>query len=116
MKMARVELLNREELRYARALVGETSTDKNINYLLSLFYHSAEKAMLKARFPYNNASIEEIKEALNIYSENVDKAFIAKWNRRGAEDQTTHIENGVTRVYIDFADCFRDIVSKAKVI
>lgn len=114
--MKKIQILSLEELNYLKTLVDIDVTDNTNDFLLSLYYINAENSMIKARFPFNNATNEEIENAKKMYSDNVDRAFVDKWNRRGADNQTSHTENGVSRTFIDYSNYFQDIVGKCKVL
>ncbi|WP_310604876.1 phage head-tail connector protein [Anaerosporobacter sp.] len=81
-----------------RLLAGLDADDLSMDSLLSIYLEQAEKAVIKARHPYGSTEIQKIK-ALDDYSDNVESIYIYLWNKRGAEGQTSHNENGINRAY-----------------
>ena len=115
--MARtVTLLTEDELKYVAAIAGEaTPVSDETAYLLALYYQSAEEALLKRRYPFGYTE-EQAENAKKFYSENIEKAFIDKWNKIGADNEASHSEAGVSRTYLDFEKYFLDVVPVAKVM
>ena len=66
--------------------------------LLSLFLSQAEKKVLNKRYPYGYSD-EEKEKALEKYSDIVLDIAVFLYNKQGAEGQTGHSENGISRSY-----------------
>lgn len=81
-----------------RLLVGLEAEDSSQDSLLSLFLSQAEKKVIKARHPYGVTELQRAK-ALDDYSDNVENIFIYLWNKQGAEGESAHNENGISRTY-----------------
>lgn len=115
--MARtVTALTEDELKYVAAIAGEPMpVSDDVAYLLALYYQSAEEALLKRRYPFGYTE-EQAERAKQFYLENIEKAFIDKWNKIGADNEASHSEAGVSRTYLDFEKYFLDVVPVAKVI
>lgn len=80
-----------EKLTALRAMVGGSDTDK----VLSTYLLLAGRKVIARAFPYNDEVVEVPAKYETIQLE------IAAYmlNKRGAEGQTQHSENGITRQY-----------------
>lgn len=81
-----------------RLLVDLGAEDSSMDSLLSIYLNQAEKAVIKARHPYGSIDVQKAK-ALDDYSDNVESIYVYLWNKRGAEGQTSHNENGINRTF-----------------
>lgn len=81
-----------------RLLVGLKADDSSQDSLLSLFYNQAERKVVKARYPYGFTD-EQREKALTEYADNIEQIYIYLWNKQGAEGETSHNANGVSRTY-----------------
>ena len=91
--------------------------DKPKDNTLSLILSMAEKKVLNKRYPFGY-SAEQAEKALDTYSDIVMDISIYLYNKRGAEGQTSHSENGISRGYekAGIPDSFVvDIVPIAKI-
>lgn len=73
-------------------------TDSSEDNLLSLLLGMAEKKVLNKRYPFGYSNTESV-EALDRYSDIVLDISVYLYNKRGAEGQTAHSENGINRSY-----------------
>lgn len=73
-------------------------TDNSEDDLLSLLIEKAETAILNRRYPYGYTD-EERATALSRYSDIQLDIAVYLYNKRGAEGQTGHSENGISRSY-----------------
>lgn len=73
-------------------------SDDTQNALLSLLIEKAEKAVLNRRYPFGYTD-EEKSITLSYYSDIVLDIAVYLYNKRGAEGQTGHSENGIGRSY-----------------
>lgn len=73
-------------------------TDNSEDSLLSLLLSDAEKEVLNKRYPFGYTE-EEITDALERYSFIIRNIAIYLYNKRGAEGETGHSENGINRSY-----------------
>lgn len=93
-------------------------TDNTEDDLLSLFLSMAENKVLNKRYPYGYTD-EEKTAAIEKYSDVVMDIAVFLYNKQGAEGQTGHSENGISRSYENagIPDSFvQDIVPVAKLI
>lgn len=74
--------------------ISDTSQDA----LLSLLIEKAEMAVLNRRYPFGYTD-EEKGIALSRYSDVILDIAVYLYNKRGAEGQTGHYENGTSRSY-----------------
>lgn len=93
-------------------------TDNTEDDLLSLFLSMAENKVLNKRYPYGYTD-EEKAAAIEKYSDVVMDIAVFLYNKQGAEGQTGHSENGISRSYENagIPDSFvSDIVPVAKLM
>lgn len=93
-------------------------TDNTEDDLLSLFLSMAENKVLNKRYPYGYTD-EEKTAAIEKYSDVVMDIAVFLYNKQGAEGQTGHSENGISRSYENagIPDSFvSDIVPVAKLM
>lgn len=93
------------------------NNDESEDELLSLLLGMAENKVLNKRFPFGYTE-EQSALALNTYSDIVLDISVYLYNKRGAEGQTGHSENGINRSYekAGIPDSFvADIVPMCKV-
>ena len=93
-------------------------TDDTEDDLLSLFLSLAEKKVLNKRYPFGYTD-EEKATAIEKYSDVVMDIAIFLYNKQGAEGQTAHSENGISRSYENagIPDSFvQDIIPVAKLV
>lgn len=81
-----------------RLLVGMKADDSSQDSLLSLFWSQAERKVIKARYPYGHDE-QQREKALLQYADNIEQIYIYLFNKQGAEGETSHNENGVSRTY-----------------
>lgn len=81
------------KLEQLKVLLGISSTDKD-NLLLMLLSISAQK-ILDRLYPYN-ATVTDIPARYEVKQVEI-AAYL--YNKRGAEGQTSHNENGISRTY-----------------
>lgn len=94
------------------------NNDDSEDSLLSLLLSQAENKVLNKRYPFGYAN-EEKQLALEKYSDVVMDIAVFLYNKQGAEGQTGHSENGISRSYENagIPDSFvQDIVPVAKLI
>ena len=92
------------------------NNDGSEDILLSLLLSQAENKVLNKRYPFGYTD-EQKALGLNKYSDIVFDISIYLYNKRGAEGQTAHNENGINRSYekAGIPDSFvSDIVPVAK--
>ena len=78
-----------EKLAALKAMVGDSDTDEVLSTYLKM---SGSKILAKA-YPYNDTVTEVPTKYLQI------EIAAYMLNKRGAEGQTSHTENGITRQY-----------------
>lgn len=84
-------MTNEEKLAALKAMVGNTDSDEVLSAYLSL---AGEKIIVKA-FPYK----DDVTEVPVQYSYLQVEIAAYMLNKRGAEGQTSHVENGISRSY-----------------
>lgn len=94
-----------------RVLAGLSESDTSQDTLLLIYLEQAEKKVIKKRFPFGGYTDETKTIALEQFSENVDYLFTIRFNKIGAEGESSHNENGINRSYENESICLDDIPS-----
>ena len=82
-----------EKLTMLRVMVGESDSDE----LLSTYLTIAARKILNRAYPYDD-TVTDVPEKYHVLQCEIAAYLI---NKRGAEGQTGHTENGITRQYED---------------
>lgn len=93
-------------------------TDSSQDEKLSLFLSMAENKVLNKRYPFDYTD-EQKAAALEKYSDAVFDIAIYLYDKQGAEGETAHNENGISRSYekAGIPDSFaQDIIPMAKML
>ena len=80
-----------EKLTYLRAMVGGSDTDE----VLSTYLVVAGKKIIARAYPYDN-TVTEVPDKYDTLQCEIAAYLL---NKRGAEGQTQHTENGISRQY-----------------
>lgn len=80
-----------EKLTYLRAMVGGSDTDK----VLSTYLVVAGKKIIARAYPYDD-TVTEVPDKYDTLQCEIAAYLL---NKRGAEGQTQHTENGISRQY-----------------
>ena len=80
-----------EKLTYLRAMVGDSDTDE----VLSTYLVVAGKKIIARAYPYDD-TVTEVPDKYDTLQCEIAAYLL---NKRGAEGQTQHSENGITRSY-----------------
>ena len=80
-----------EKLTYLRAMVGGSDTDE----VLSTYLVVAGKKIIARAYPYDD-TVTEVPDKYDALQCEIAAYLL---NKRGAEGQTQHSENGITRSY-----------------
>lgn len=80
-----------EKLTYLRAMVGGSDTDE----VLSTYLMVAGKKIIARAYPYDD-TVTEVPDKYDTLQCEIAAYLL---NKRGAEGQTQHSENGITRSY-----------------
>lgn len=80
-----------EKLTYLRAMVGGSDTDE----VLSTYLDVAGKKIIARAYPYDD-TVTEVPDKYDTLQCEIAAYLL---NKRGAEGQTQHSENGITRSY-----------------
>lgn len=80
-----------EKLTYLRAMVGGSDTDE----VLSTYLVVAGKKIIDRAYPYDD-TVTEVPDKYDTLQCEIAAYLL---NKRGAEGQTQHSENGITRSY-----------------
>ena len=99
------------QLERLKIRITETTNDRELEDILE----SAKAVILSRRFPFSEhpAEVEDKYKDLQI------RIAVEMWSKRGAEGETAHSENGVSRSYASAnvsEDLLREITPKAGVI
>ena len=84
-------MTEQEKLTYLRAMVDDTDTDE----VLSTYLVVAGKKIIARAYPYDD-TVTEVPEKYDTLQCEIAAYLL---NKRGAEGQTQHSENGITRSY-----------------
>lgn len=100
---------NDEKIEQMQVMLGEEYQSK----LLGVYLRKAKSMILNKRFPFgypNDQEIEPKYEQLQI------ELAICLFNERGAEGQSSHNENGVSRSWRGKDEIMREVVPYASVL
>lgn len=70
---------------------------------VAVYVELAEGDVLNARFPYGKYTEQQKEETLEMYKTTVIKQAVVLFAKEGAEGESSHSENGVSRVYSDIS-------------
>ena len=84
-------MTDEEKLTMLKAMVGDSDTDEVLFAYLSL----AGKKIIAKAYPYRS-DVEEVPSQYDYLQVEIAAYML---NKRGAEGQTVHVENGITREY-----------------
>lgn len=85
-----------EKLSLLRVMVGQPATDENwSDAVLTSYLKIAGDKIIKRAYPYDD-TVEEVPRRYGVLQCEIAQYLL---NKRGAEGQTTHSENGVNRTY-----------------
>ena len=85
-----------EKLSLLRVMVGQPATDENwSDAVLTSYLKIAGDKIIKRAYPYDD-TVEEVPRRYGVLQCEIAQYLL---NKRGAEGQTSHSENGVNRTY-----------------
>lgn len=84
-------MTEQEKLTYLRAMVGSSDTDE----VLSTYLTVAGKKIIARAYPYDD-TVTEVPDKYDTLQCEIAAYLL---NKRGAEGQTQHTENGISRQY-----------------
>lgn len=99
------------QLERLKIRITETVTDAELEDILE----SAKAVILSRRFPFG----EQPEEIENKYKDLQIRIAVEMFNKRGAEGETSHSENGISRSYSSAnvsEELLREITPKAGVV
>ena len=99
------------QLERLKIRITENTTDNELEDILE----SAKAVILSRRFPFG----EQPEELENKYKDLQIRIAVEMFNKRGAEGETSHSENGVNRTYASAnvsEDLLKEITPKAGVV
>ena len=99
------------QLERLKIRIAENATDAELNDLLE----SAKAVILSRRFPFG----EQPEEIENKYKDLQIRIAVEMYNKIGAEGETSHSENGISRSYSSASvseELLREITPKAGVV
>lgn len=83
--------------------------------LIWLLIDLACQNVLNRRYPFGYTEKQEL-VAISQYSNVVFRAVVYAYNMQGAEGESSHNENGISRTYIDEDKLYTEIVSMCGVL
>lgn len=104
-------MTNEEKIETVKTLLDDPEATTEV---VSVYLKLAENAMLKRLYPFTSVA-----EALpNQYDMDQCELAVRMYNRRGAEGETAHNENGINRAYgsVDDDDILSRLVPFAKIL
>ena len=99
------------QLERLKIRITETTNDRELEDILE----SAKAVIMSRRFPFT----EWPEELENKYKDLQIRIAVEMWSKRGAEGETAHSENGVSRSYASAnvsEDLLKEITPKAGVV
>ena len=99
---------NDEKIEQMQAMLGEDYSPR----LLGVYLQQAKQLILNKRFPFG----EQPKEIENKYEQLQIELAITLFNERGAEGQSSHNENGVSRSWRSKDEILAEVVPYASVL
>lgn len=85
-----------EKLSLLRVMVGQPATDENwSDAVLTSYLTIAGDKIIKRAYPYDD-TVEEVPRRYGVLQCEIAQYLL---NKRGAEGETSHSENGVNRAY-----------------
>ena len=82
---------------------------------LALIIYMAEQKVVKKRFPFGYSD-EDKETAIGDYKDIVLQCAMRDFARVGAEGESSHEENGISRDYVTDDELFSNIIPMCKVI
>lgn len=96
-------------------LTTELNTDSTFNAdILNSKVASAIRSVKMARHYPSSYTDERIATDMEQYYDIVEKVSLARYNRVGADDETSHSENGVTRAYRNEESLLNGVIPLAR--
>ena len=92
-------MMDYEKQEMLEALVGVASTDADYqteSRLLTAYLNIAGQKIINRAYPYSDNDVLEVPTKYELLQVEI-AAYL--WNKRGAEGETVHNENGVNRTY-----------------
>lgn len=83
--------------------------------IVSLLVDLASQNVVNRRYPFGYTEDQEM-AAIYKYSNVVFRAVVYAYNMQGAEGQSSHSENGISRAYIDEDKLYAEIVPMCEVV
>lgn len=101
-------MTDRQKLQYFKTMVGDTVNDD----LAAAYLKLAEEKILNRLYPFGRCAYEPLDSA---YSFDQCELAIILYNKRGAEGESAHNENGINRSYDPEEQFMTRFVPHAKV-
>lgn len=97
--------------------IGNLTTylGENNEEIVSLLVDLACQNVVNRRYPFGCTN-EQAQVAVSQYSNVVFRAVVYAYNMQGAEGQSSHSENGISRAYIDEDKLYTEIVPMCGVL
>lgn len=103
-----------EILNDVRTYLGDEADD-NDNPVLLIIINRAIRRVCNKRYPWG-CSDEEKTAVVKKYREVIFDAAIWYWSKQGAEGQSSHSENGISRGYESEEFLYVDVVPMVKIL
>lgn len=86
---------NAEKLTLLRAMVGQSDSENWTDDVLLAYLKIAEREIIRRAYPYKD-DVTEVPDKYNTLQCEIATYLL---NKRGAEGETSHSENGISRSY-----------------
>ena len=94
--------------------LGNEVTESDKPVLLILVNRAIRKVCMK-RYPFGCSDDEKMK-AVDKYRDTIFEAAVYYWAKQGADGESSHSENSISRTYNSEDDIFFDVIPMVKVM
>lgn len=94
--------------------LGDEVGEADNPVLLILIQRAIRKVCVR-RYPFGHTDLEK-EAAVERYRDTIFAAAVYYWAKQGADGESSHNENGISRAYEKEEDIFFDVVPMAKII
>lgn len=85
------------------------------NPILLILINQALRKVCAKRYPFGYTDLEK-EAAVSRYRQTIFEAAVYLWSKQGVDGQSSHSENGISRVYEKENDIYFDVVPVVKII
>jgi hypothetical protein len=94
--------------------LGDEVAEKDVSVLFILIQRAIRKVCAK-RYPFGYTDTEK-ETAVERYRDTIFAAAVYYWAKQGADGESSHSENGISRAYEKEDDIYFDVVPMAKIL